>query len=145
SGNLSGHSADWRKSIFRVAPNLYTLLLSVVPVNDRYTADQTYTYDISIDGVDLYSLGKLSGDLPLGYYENQLPSFYLPAFHHRTISASCRKPHANIVGIPVPDQLVEIDRMLGALMHDSKRPSRLVLTGDQIYADDVAPPLLALC
>ncbi|MFC6631928.1 alkaline phosphatase D family protein [Microbulbifer taiwanensis] len=145
SGNTLGQSENWQDNLFRVAPNLYVLMLRAVPDGGSFAVDCQYNYNVSVDGQDLHARGMLSGELALGYEEGKLPSFYLPAFHRRTVSASCRKPHACLGDDPVPDQLIEIDRLIGADRNSSERPSRLVLTGDQIYADDVAPPLLALC
>lgn len=57
------------------------------------------------------------------------------------LHGSCRKPHYRGGG----DGLVEADRLLQRLLAGeaaSAWPSALVLTGDQIYADDVAGPML---
>ncbi len=88
----------------------------------------------------LASLGLLTGDWPLGYEAGHLPGFSLPADLARThlVHGSCRKPHA-----PGRDALPILDGWLAA-EHDQPhaRPHGLVLTGDQIYADDVAVCLM---
>ena len=78
--------------------------------------------------------------LPLGYDTLHLPGFVLPSARDKLklIHGSCRKPHGG-----GPDMLPLVD----ALISDSRalpgsRPQQLFLTGDQIYADDVAPGLL---
>jgi hypothetical protein len=71
----------------------------------------------------------------------KLPSFALPPTdlnRLRLIHASCRKPHAE--GF---DALATLDVMINATAADPyQRPHQLFLTGDQIYADDVADALL---
>src|SRR6266700_406072 len=78
----------------------------------------------------------------LVYPGHPLPSFVLPAQdlnELRILHGSCRKPHG--VG---RDMLPVIDTMLAETAHSAaSRPQQLFLTGDQIYADDVAAPLLA--
>jgi hypothetical protein len=53
-------------------------------------------------------------------------------------ASSCRKPHGDSV-----DALLILDDLLQASVADSsiERPQQLLLTGDQIYADDVADSL----
>ena len=70
-----------------------------------------------------------------------LPSFVLPATsleQVRVFHGSCRKPHG--VG---RDALATLDIVLTTTSTDPlQRPQQLYLTGDQIYADDVAGALL---
>lgn len=81
--------------------------------------------------------------LALGYIQDMLPTFVTPA---RTVEGlrlahtSCRKPHGD-----GPDALAWLDDLLRDHRTDAdKRPAQLFLTGDQIYADDVAAPLLGM-
>src|SRR5690606_32275913 len=54
---------------------------------------------------------------------------------------SCRRPHAR-----VPDVTTGLDDQIEAARDKAlERPHQLFLTGDQIYADDVAPAVLHLC
>ncbi len=66
------------------------------------------------------------------------PAFVLHEGHHRLLHGSCRRPHHD-----GPDGLVRADAWL-AERHDTPEewPSWLLMTGDQIYADDVAGPML---
>ena len=50
---------------------------------------------------------------------------------------SCRKPHH-----PAADGLLCADRLLQANPNPEQRPAVLMMTGDQVYADDVAGPML---
>jgi hypothetical protein len=77
----------------------------------------------------------------IGYADNRLPSFVTcPASLDELVlaHASCRKPHGD--GHPALQWLDSyIDDLHGAI---AGRPHMLFLTGDQIYADDVAAALL---
>jgi hypothetical protein len=97
---------------------------------------------------DLFTPGILMDD-PLTASEVEqliypgmpLPSFVLPAAtleQMRLFHGSCRKPHG--VG---RDALATLDVVLRTIATDAlQRPQQLYLTGDQIYADDVAGALL---
>ncbi len=79
------------------------------------------------------------------------PGLVLPSRVHSLLHGSCRKPHH-----PAGDGLVEADALLASLLAreggaatqaqpreaQPQWPSMLVMTGDQIYADDVAGPML---
>ncbi|MFJ5830910.1 peptidoglycan-binding protein [Streptomyces sp. NPDC093089] len=73
-----------------------------------------------------------------------LPSFVTPPDRPgalRLFHASCRKPHAEGT-----DALSILDEVLKADAGSAeRRPQQLILTGDQIYADDVADGLLHMC
>ncbi len=77
----------------------------------------------------------------LVYPEHPLPSFVLPPKDLnllRILHGSCRKPHGT-----GKEMLAALDAVLETILNDEKkRPQHLFLTGDQIYADDVAAPLL---
>lgn len=66
------------------------------------------------------------------------PDFVIKTQLDQILHGSCRRPHH-----PAADGLVRVDRELEAHNNDiSKRPALLLMTGDQIYADDVAGPML---
>ena len=77
----------------------------------------------------------------LVYPGHALPSFVLPpedVNRLRVVHGSCRKPHG--VG---REMLSTLDTILDSAIQQGKaRPQQLFLTGDQIYADEVATPLL---
>ncbi|MBE3557936.1 MAG: hypothetical protein IMW89_01755 [Ktedonobacteraceae bacterium] len=75
------------------------------------------------------------------YPGEPLPSFMLPPQDLNTLRlfhGSCRKPHGT-----GKEMLSALDSFLTATVGDrANRPQQLYLTGDQIYADDVARALL---
>jgi len=110
----------------------YDLLFKKIASDD---SEDTNTVDSS-----LQSLGLLNGETPLGYEKNLKPTFRMPSDQANSlefIHASCRKLHGE--GI---DAFPHIDEVIKGLRLDEfKRPQMMFLTGDQIYADDVAGPL----
>ena len=71
-----------------------------------------------------------------------LPTFYIPVGKNGSqlniLYGSCRKLHGND-----EDSLIIGDKLLASSISNlQKRPSSLFLIGDQIYADDVAGPLI---
>ncbi|CAM4085559.1 alkaline phosphatase family protein [Vreelandella rituensis] len=67
------------------------------------------------------------------------PGFVIAEQHHRLLHGSCRKPHYD-----GPDGLVRADSWLAERCDTpSEWPAWLLMSGDQVYADDVAGPMLA--
>lgn len=67
------------------------------------------------------------------------PSLVLSRRTDNIMFGSCRKPHH-----PARDGLAQADTVLSPHIHEAQaRPALLMLSGDQVYADDVAGPMLA--
>ncbi|MCH4225202.1 MAG: alkaline phosphatase family protein, partial [Alcaligenes faecalis] len=67
------------------------------------------------------------------------PNFVLASRADNLMFGSCRKPHH-----ASRDGLAQADRVLSEHITEAKaRPALLMLSGDQVYADDVAGPMLA--
>ncbi|MCB1797776.1 MAG: alkaline phosphatase family protein [Gammaproteobacteria bacterium] len=92
-------------------------------------------------------LDSADGAPELCYPGQKMPGLVLPSRVASLLHGSCRKPH-HAGG----DGLVEADRLLGRCLGQGAQavasaerpawPSALVLTGDQVYADDVGGPML---
>jgi hypothetical protein len=139
----------------QLGKHLHVALPTVaLPASRALTPGNNYGYDVSFtafgtrDTLDtgpqttnLQSLGLLTGTLALGYAENALPSFALPPADLAQLKlahGSCRKPHGESRDVlPILDTIIRTSRS-----DPYARPHQLFLTGDQIYADDVADPLL---
>jgi hypothetical protein len=122
----------------------------------QFTADQAYTLTSAlISPLDPISPSERSSletppleggaqlSYSLSYFEHQKPTFVLPPEQLsdlKIMHGSCRKPHG--VGF---DALPIVDCLIESAAHVPKdRPHQLFLTGDQVYGDDVADPLLWL-
>lgn len=118
---------------------------------DRLVNNRLYAYDIQFaDGTTSDPLSLQQAlcsvrfpQVSLSYFDHQLPTFALPPSsvdELRLVHGSCRKPHGHgYDALPVLDCLIE-----AAADQPQCRPHQLFLTGDQIYGDDVADPLLWL-
>ena len=74
----------------------------------------------------------------LCYPGKDTPGFVLRSKLDRLLHGSCRKPH-----FPGQDGLLRADQQVQEYLHDPALwPALLMMSGDQIYADDVAAPML---
>lgn len=137
----------------KLGSNFYVTCVTAKSDVHNMNEDYTYGYNLIFDGIsDLNTAGILkvgASGLDLITYSGsptyggvKLPTFVLPksSFNElRIVHGSCRKPHGERYdGLPALNRLIEetIDSDV------FKRPQMLFLTGDQIYADDVADALL---
>lgn len=91
--------------------------------------------------VRLDDLGLLDGGNRIAYEGFRLPTFYIRAKTPklRVLHGSCRMLHGK-----GHDALSVVDAVIARHAHDiHERPSALFFTGDQIYGDEVAGPLIA--
>ncbi len=74
----------------------------------------------------------------LCYDDADYPVFVIASRHHRLMHGSCRKPHHDGA-----DGLVRADHWLAKQQSaPTEWPAWLMMTGDQVYVDDVAGPML---
>lgn len=102
-----------------------------------FPVDTKIEYDIRLlkDGGS-HSLADLQPHIV--YPDQQRPSFVVRDTIRRFYHGSCRKPHHDS-----EDAFMGLDREIRDSLDDMDlRPALLMLTGDQIYADDVAGPML---
>lgn len=122
------------------------LFIAVVTATGTFEPETTYLYDVSFAPSTLATAGiySLKGGIELlCYAPYPLPSFTVPADDYmklRFLHGSCRKLHAR-----------GLDATLGlhyaiqrAIEEKETRPHLLMLTGDQIYADDVPASILRI-
>jgi len=134
----------------RLGQHLHVCLVIARPNNtsDRsFPIEKLLAYDIEVidDNTSktrtLKDLGLLSGKNSIVYTHKgaSLPTFFFRGKNAplNFLHGSCRKLHGK-----GGDCLVAADEVISSSFADLKRrPSALFLTGDQIYADDVAIPL----
>ncbi|MGB7441015.1 MAG: PhoD-like phosphatase [Coleofasciculaceae cyanobacterium] len=150
-----------------VGQQLHIVAVTAIPVQQQQLEPgQIYAYDLSfgsfeqnlIQGINFpnsgtipfagwgnpqpkHSLPTTAAPVTVSYFSHQLPTFTLPPNdlnNLRLAHGSCRKLHS-----PGKDALPILDDLI---KHDAHQPDRrlhqLFFTGDQIYADDVANPVL---
>jgi hypothetical protein len=136
-GWLSLEHAELR--VARLGRSVWVAMVSARP-STPFPTDRILGYDLAItrkSGGSTVSSTVSSLGLGVAYRPFDLPTFTLAASSRRLAHGSCRRP-----GAAGPDAFTVFDQWFGARAGDpSERPSSLILTGDQIYADDVAFPL----
>lgn len=113
----------------------------VYKYNLTFSASNNVIGDLTTNGI----LFNNSYDVDISYDGSRLPSFSLAPDDIndlRVVHSSCRKPHGGVDDGKF-DALVALDQMISDFATTANsRPHLLFLTGDQIYADDVADILL---
>ena len=131
------------------------LHIVVVTAPGMYLPGQIFSYDIelnngtetkTLDDLELLKDGPVGGNIPhkaLGYEPAMLPSFATcpPELTDlRIVHGSCRLPDNHRV-----DAMVWIDDLIAdGRTSATGRPHQLMLSGDQIYADEPGPVFLTI-
>ena len=125
--------------------NLHVVAVTATPLeNSLLEPERVYAYDLYCQQAQLNLISAIATPgCSLSYFPHQLPTFALPPKninHLKIVHGSCRKPHGG-----GRDTLSCLDNLIqqGASVA-IERPHQLFLTGDQIYGDDVADPMLWL-
>jgi hypothetical protein len=142
----------------RLGEHLYVGLVTAHPIQEDFhttrtlfPTDELLAYDIELSYKEgsikkndrLNDFGLLNGKNTIVYKGDNdilLPTFFLRGQNTplNILYGSCRKLHGK-----GEDCLVIADELVATSVKDlKKRPSVLFLIGDQIYADDVAGPLI---
>jgi hypothetical protein len=108
-----------------------------VPLDAALPCDTLIEYDLLITEADGAPSGIAEWASHLLYGEARCPNFVLRSRIDQLLHGSCRKPHH-----PAADGLLCVDRLLESEPDACKRPALLMMSGDQVYADDVAGPML---
>ena len=131
----------------KAAARLHYLMIDLV-LPESLPQDQWVSYDLALRFAD-DAEGEWQGHNKwaegLCYPGHELPGFILPSKVDSLLHGSCRKPHHDS-----EDGLVAADTLIGRILSIGRNendelpkwPSAIVLSGDQIYADDVAGPML---
>lgn len=141
------HRVSWNKPLQTSVPlgeNLWITLVEACPdrVGDPFPSDTLLTYELLDTAEDkLLDLDDvcLTGETR--------PGFFIPSELQVIAYGSCRKPHGSAVSddrtVQKADSLALLARQMEMHACDlNERPALLFLVGDQIYADDVLPPLM---
>ncbi|MGF6204434.1 hypothetical protein ABH906_000440 [Pseudomonas frederiksbergensis] len=120
-----------RCTIIPVGTHAFVHLIDV-PLDTALPCDTLIEYDLLIDdaGIADWAPHLLYGDA-------RCPNFVLHSRIDQLLHGSCRKPHH-----PAADGLLCVDRLLATDHEATERPALLMMSGDQVYADDVAGPML---
>lgn len=122
----------------RVGESCYIQLLDL-PLNEPLPLDMLVHYDLQWQRSaehNWHGTAEWGGELC--FNDESLPSLVIRSRLDAMLHGSCRKPHH-----AAPDGLVAAERWLSERQQQPmQRPALLMMSGDQIYADDVAGPML---
>ncbi|WP_449123430.1 alkaline phosphatase D family protein [Pseudomonas sp. MPG01] len=104
-----------------------------VSLDSALPCDTRIDYDLLIDNAE----GIADWAPHLLYGDATSPNFVLRSRIDQLLHGSCRKPHH-----PAADGLLCVDQLLATETDPQQRPALLMMSGDQVYADDVAGPML---
>lgn len=133
------------RSTVSLGKYLHIVAVTAQPLTIKsLAAGKIYAYHLEFESLDCSEIGLLEAlgvGESISYFSHQYPTFTLPPTHLndlRIIHGSCRKPHGQGQdALPILDELIALHAK-----QPKARPHQLFLTGDQIYGDDVADPLL---
>lgn len=108
-----------------------------VQLDQALPQDVSIDYDLLVSGDDGQQAGIAEWAPHLLYGAAQCPNFVLRSNIDQLLHGSCRKPH-----FPARDGLLCVDQLLADNPAPEQRPALLMMSGDQVYADDVAGPML---
>ncbi|BAY11097.1 PhoD-like phosphatase [Calothrix sp. NIES-2098] len=141
---------EGRRSTYALGESLHIVAVTAESASGYLlSSDRIYAYDLQFIEKSSQNRQTLlqalcSSRFPtanISYFAHQKPTFVLPPADLqdlRIVHGSCRKPHGDgFDTLPILDCLIE-----KAANQPRQRPHQLFLTGDQIYGDDVADPLL---
>jgi hypothetical protein len=134
-------------TVLKVGEKLSYLLLDL-SLKQPLPEDCWISYQVDLnfqDSPDSCWSSTTQLDPDLCYPGRSTPGFMIPSRIASVLHGSCRKPHHDS-----GDGLVQAERMLGSILAnidagdatETAWPSMLVMSGDQIYGDDVAGPML---
>jgi hypothetical protein len=135
--------AEGNRDTVAIGKNLHIVAVTAKPLREELKEGIVYRYDVEFRfGDKIENLVTATAGADLGYPSKSLPSFALPPEDPtklRLLQGSCRKPHG-----AGKDTLPLVDKLIAENPSAFGRPHQLLLTGDQIYADDVADSLLLM-
>ncbi len=144
---IQGLLLEGTHSTVALGQHLHIVAVTAKPISHyQLEPGQIYAYDLNF-GTHEHNLSQalnspiLFSQVTVSYFRHQLPTFAMPPADLndlRLAHGSCRKLHGGgHDALPLLDDLIE---------HYAKEPNsrlhQLFFTGDQIYGDDVADPLL---
>ena len=133
---FTGNIKNFASEPVQIGHRAYINLINYVP-KTPFPTDTLLEYDLIIHSPEGdKTLQDCISDL---VYDGQKRSVFLCKTQlDHVLHGSCRKPH-----YPSKDALLRIDSELDEILESAEqRPALLIMTGDQIYADDVAGPWL---
>ncbi|HCK93149.1 MAG TPA: hypothetical protein DHW71_09190 [Gammaproteobacteria bacterium] len=122
------------REMLKLGDHCYVYLFDLKP-GIELPLNQKISYDFLVD-VNSLKVG-LADLCPKIGYNHARPFFQIHNRVKKIAHGSCRKPHS-----PAGDGLVALDRLIENHVNAADIPDVLIMSGDQVYVDDVAGPML---
>ncbi|PAJ74214.1 metallophosphatase [Pseudoalteromonas sp. NBT06-2] len=128
--NLLNHQHDIKQDVLQLGEHLFVRLIHLTPVQACFPTDELIHYQLNISqNIDINAFC---------YEGHDFPAFVIPHKIESLFHGSCRNPHH-----PSDDSLICADNYQNTQRSEGSIGTQLLLlSGDQIYADDVAGPML---
>jgi hypothetical protein len=127
---------DDRCQVIQIGEHAFIHLIDLT-LDAPLPCDVQIDYDLLIEPPGQPALGIADWAPHLLYAGASQANFVLRAQLDNLLHGSCRKPHH-----PAADGLLCADRLLAEAHQAEQRPALLLMSGDQIYTDDVGGPML---
>ncbi len=132
--------------IRQLGKNFWVALFEVNPLEGSFPTDTIIGYDVEFQFYNKIPEHRKLSDLKLAinYIPFQLPTLIIGEKNTSIAHGSCRRPGSG--DLEYPDSMKDAFGVFDDWMYEKRkltyeRPASLILTGDQIYADDAALPL----
>jgi hypothetical protein len=124
-------------SQIQVGRHAFVNLMTVKPA-ELIPLQNTLHYDLRLDYADGRSVSLTEAIPDLTYEGETLPCFQVHTQLSDVLHGSCRKPHHDS-----DDGLLVVDQQLKlAVTTKAEHPDLLIMSGDQVYTDDISGPTL---
>ncbi|MCD5996918.1 alkaline phosphatase family protein [Pseudomonas sp. CDFA 602] len=134
TGTFTDYPLDTQQcQVIAVGRDAFVHLIDL-KLDEELPRDTLIEYDLRVDG-DQSSIAEWA---PHMLYDGAgHPNFVIRSSIDHMLHGSCRKPHHCAA-----EGLLCVDRLLADTSDPLQRPALLMMSGDQVYADDVAGPML---
>ena len=130
---LINHECYSEQQSITLGKHLHLHFIIIKPINNQFPLDSLLSYSLFING----SAIDLS---PWCFSNQQAPAFVIPNKLDDILHGSCRNAHH-----PSKDSLVSASNWQNTQRGNNNQGAQLLLlSGDQVYADDVAGPMLLI-
>ncbi|WP_339618210.1 alkaline phosphatase D family protein [uncultured Marinimicrobium sp.] len=125
------------QQVLRVGQHAWLYLIEL-SLDTPLPTDTRLSYDVGLSSDPAEEPRWIADWAPHLCYRGDLtPGFTLCSRATRVLHGSCRRPHHK-----ARDGLARVDHELQKAREEGSPPALLMLTGDQVYVDDVAGPML---
>jgi len=122
--------------VVRLGENIWIVLVSAVSKSGTFPTDTILGYELKIateENGQIKNSRLADLDLRINYAPFNRPTFVIGKENRRLVHGSCRRP-----GADGKDAFGVYDKLLAQNANEPlQRPASLIMTGDQIYADDM--------